>query len=485
MQNSVSSRFFGAERGLVRGLGFCLKRRFVEFFRCGGENREMEILSILRFVHDHNDKVIGSLVALFLITSIALLIRSLKEKGEGHGDIAQNTNGNMNIDLEAIEDRVRKVIASQPVSVRASEAVSATRPAAPQASEASTSSDDSEKKDDQVDEVGLLTQIVSERDQQVADLMTEIEKLKSAISAGGPSADGGATGDVVDLKNQLAELQARLAEYEIIEDDIADLSLYKDENIRLKAEVEELNEKLKNASETAPKSKVNAGPETELKFEKAERFELSPDDDIMKQFAEAVSGGDGAKETVNVEKIAQEETAKDDAAKDDASEQVKMDDIVAAAEEAATAELPEDPQAAIDALLAEAQSENQPETPAEPEAKPLPKEDDDVLAAVAATVSAMSDEPSAVADMPAALEAEGPGPLDGELDTDKMLSEVESLKGPESSDADSGEADALLESLDTDKLLEEVSTLKTLEGTQGTSEEGDDLFAEFKKTGEG
>jgi hypothetical protein len=61
----------------------------------------------------------------------------------------------------------------------------------------------------------------------------EIGKLKAA----GPSS---AAADADKLGARIKELEARLAEYEILEDDIADLSLYKEENVRLKAELEKL-----------------------------------------------------------------------------------------------------------------------------------------------------------------------------------------------------------------------------------------------------
>jgi hypothetical protein len=42
------------------------------------------------------------------------------------------------------------------------------------------------------------------------------------------------------LNGRIKELEARLAEYELLEDDIADLSLYKEENARLRTELDRL-----------------------------------------------------------------------------------------------------------------------------------------------------------------------------------------------------------------------------------------------------
>jgi hypothetical protein len=96
------------------------------------------------------------------------------------------------------------------------------------------------------------------------------------------------------LRTKLDELQGRLAEYEIIEDDIADLSLFKDENSRLKDENAKLKSMLENAKSVATEAPVSAPtavvePEPVVKFEKSDKFELDPEDDVMKEFAAAVS----------------------------------------------------------------------------------------------------------------------------------------------------------------------------------------------------
>lgn len=72
---------------------------------------------------------------------------------------------------------------------------------------------------------------VLEKDKAIADLNKQLTQ-----SSGG----GGDAGNNDDLMNKIAELESRLQEYEIIEDDIADLSLYRAENDKLKAELERL-----------------------------------------------------------------------------------------------------------------------------------------------------------------------------------------------------------------------------------------------------
>lgn len=79
---------------------------------------------------------------------------------------------------------------------------------------------------------------------ELASRDEEIVKLK----AGG--GNKGADADVVNTR--IKELESKLAEYEILEDDIADLSLYKEENARLKDELEKSKASLSEAPAPPP-----------------------------------------------------------------------------------------------------------------------------------------------------------------------------------------------------------------------------------------
>lgn len=77
---------------------------------------------------------------------------------------------------------------------------------------------------------------VAELKAQLAKAQEEIKKAKAAPAA----ATGGNAAEFETLKKKAEELETRLSEYAIIEDDIANLNLYKDENVRLKDELERL-----------------------------------------------------------------------------------------------------------------------------------------------------------------------------------------------------------------------------------------------------
>lgn len=107
------------------------------------------------------------------------------------------------------------------------------------------------------DSVAKLTELEDE----VLQKDRKIAELNKQITQGG----GGVTGDNDELLKKIAELEERLTEYEIIEDDIADLSLYKTENDKLAAELDKLKAQLEGAAapEPEPAGAVSMAPEPE------------------------------------------------------------------------------------------------------------------------------------------------------------------------------------------------------------------------------
>ena len=91
--------------------------------------------------------------------------------------------------------------------------------------------DDGEDAKEAIKKIGVLEQEILTKDKEIAELH------KQVTHGGGAEGDGG---NDAELMAKIDELEARLQEYEIIEDDIADLSLYKAENDKLKAQLESL-----------------------------------------------------------------------------------------------------------------------------------------------------------------------------------------------------------------------------------------------------
>jgi len=274
-------------------------------------------------------------------------------------------------------------------------------------------------------------------------LMSDIETLKIAAEKVQPTADGGvAPGvDVSALQAKLVELQAKLAEYEIIEDDIADLSMYKEENKKLKAELATLKAAVETAQTQvhAASVSVEAAPRAEDPVQAAqaavkaspppqEKFELDKNDSVMNEFAQAISG----------------------------APEPELPDTSFESQLVVSSDSPlADPQAAIDAIMTQAQAEALVETLVE-----TPASTEEAVAEDAASDTsgiANGDVAEAAADF--AQVDLAPSVLDEALDTNKLQAEVSKLAAELESMAlqADGEQSVLDEALDTEKLMQELA----------------------------
>jgi len=92
------------------------------------------------------------------------------------------------------------------------------------------------------EDLSKLRDTLENRNQKVDALEKQLEAAKEELKKAYENKPSGS--DMMDeLKKQITVLEGRLHEYSIIEDDIANLSSYKDENIRLKEELEKLKRK--------------------------------------------------------------------------------------------------------------------------------------------------------------------------------------------------------------------------------------------------
>ncbi len=470
----------------------------------------MDIRAIITFVAHHSDQFIGASLVLILITGMILLIRSIKEKdSDGAGGSAT-----VQIDAATIEEAMKRVLSNQPLTIAAGASAGGAIASGGGADAAA---------------IERMNQALAERDAKIEQMSKELEAMRaqvaSAASGGGGGGDGASALELNALKAKLDEMQARLAEYEIIEDDIADLSMFKEENARLKSEIEDLKNKISAIPVAAPApaapvaavaAPAPAPPPPEVKFEKSDKFELDPNDDIMKEFAAAMQVqrapptevSSGIPKAPDLSPLGTDPQAAIDAMFSQADPQDEVDSILAQAEAEAAAKTaaPLDPQAEIDAMLAQAAANAEPAPDpqaeidamlaqaaaeptidpqanvdamfaqaSEPAAEPAgetPADPQSEIDSILAQAAAESKEPTVAAVPNQVQPNEIEDLLGGTPDPDKMLSEVASLE------ADSGsEASALEDTLDTDKLLAEVGGL---EAEKDKANDGDDLLAEFK-----
>jgi len=121
------------------------------------------------------------------------------------------------------------------------------------------------------EEVQRFKQELEAKAKEVATLKLEMDAAKSADQ------------DLKGYQEKIKELEGKLAEYEILEDDIADLSLFKEENVRLKAELKQLAGEA-GAGGSPPVKTTGPGP-----VEVPSEVQVGdPKDDLIKEFQQAV-----------------------------------------------------------------------------------------------------------------------------------------------------------------------------------------------------
>lgn len=131
-------------------------------------------------------------------------------------------------------------------------------------------------------ELEKLKAELAEKERLIAQAREEAARA-AALVAATSGAPGGNAEEQKKLEGKVKDLEARLAEYEIISEDIADLSFYKEENIRLQNELTALRGGGPVAAAAAPVAPAPA----------AEAAATAPaptqsEDEIMKEFAKAV-----------------------------------------------------------------------------------------------------------------------------------------------------------------------------------------------------
>lgn len=360
--------------------------------------------AVFDFIVKNNILLIEILVGVILLAIVTLAYRNFfakaKSELDGHAD---------GTSISAIEASLKKILESTEV-----------KSSAPAVSNS---------------EVEGLKNSLLDKDRMIEELQFQ---LKAASEAN--MGESASSADLLQAQNRSKELEAKLAEYEIISEDIADLSMYKDENVKLKKELETLKkgaaaspaaaapvleEPLIPHVAVAPAAAV-APPAAEASADASAEFG-GIDDDIMAEFARAVEE----------QKAAAAPAAPSVAAKE-------------AAPVAPVVEIPEIEEPLIEVVAEAALPELEPEVAAEP-----------VVAAEAVEEA----------------EAEAPTVDLGEMNLEAMVAEADDLASKEVAELDQN----ILEiGLDTEKLAEEALTFQKV---KNEDEQLMNQFEDFMKKG--
>lgn len=195
----------------------------------------MSVENIVQFVVRHNTTLIEVLIGVILVLALLLMIRSFVAAKE-------EVQGGSSAHLGDLEETLKKLLEK-------ANAVPAGLPASADGSDAAQL-------------VAEINTLKLELDQK----KKEIEDIKTAAPAGASAGPGAPAGGLSDedkakLEGKIKELEGKLAEYEIISEDIADLSFYKEQNTKLQKELEAL----KAGGGSAPAATAPATQATESK----------------------------------------------------------------------------------------------------------------------------------------------------------------------------------------------------------------------------
>lgn len=186
----------------------------------------MNLENFLLFIMKHNTAIIEALIALSLVFAVVMAIRGFLTAQEP--ETTPSLAG-----LGDLEGTLKKILA--------------------QASQISPASN-SESSQKLAEEIEALKLNLQEKQKQIEEM-----KIANAASGSAPVTEM-SDGSREKIEEQLKELQAKLSEYEIISEDIADLSLYKEQNVKLQQEVAALKERQGSAPTASPPAASAAEP---------------------------------------------------------------------------------------------------------------------------------------------------------------------------------------------------------------------------------
>jgi GrpB-like predicted nucleotidyltransferase (UPF0157 family) len=181
--------------------------------------------AFIRFLIQNNEKIV------YISGGVICLLSAIVVWWQVFGKKGLNTSDEPQADLTGIEDMLRKILTQTNVAIQnvGSSAIEGTAAGsgAPQTLTGAAGAAPAA-------EVQAMTAGMESLKKELESRAHIIEELQAQVAAAKGSDNSG------DLLAKIKNLEGKLAEYEIIEDDIADLSNFKEENARLQKELEAL-----------------------------------------------------------------------------------------------------------------------------------------------------------------------------------------------------------------------------------------------------
>ncbi|MNK12079.1 hypothetical protein D3C87_301360 [compost metagenome] len=233
----------------------------------------MTIEQFLLFWNRHNIHIIEGLLAIIVVLSLLQAYRLFFGKKSGSDN--ENASGS-GLDAAQLEKTLQKILAAQQggkhdghgrtsnddVSMEVDmNEVDAALGEDKDEAKATPTAASGEADAKIVQELAALKQSLAERQKTIETLQEQVKKAAEAPVAAAVEAvaPGMSAAEKNAFDEKIRDLEARLAEYEIISEDIADLSKYKDENESLKAQVDSLRSS-GGAAPATPAEEAPAAP---------------------------------------------------------------------------------------------------------------------------------------------------------------------------------------------------------------------------------
>lgn len=164
--------------------------------------------NVINFLITYNESIIQWLILAIVLISAYLL--GLMLFGKKKEETSAETKASSDLDSNQLKQTLTEILAQAKTGL--------STPAATAASTGGVS----------VETQTLLQKELDDSKAKMAELKVALEKAQAQPT------------DTTNYLEKIKELEGKLAEYEILEDDIADLSVFKEENLKLKAELEKL-----------------------------------------------------------------------------------------------------------------------------------------------------------------------------------------------------------------------------------------------------
>ncbi len=271
----------------------------------------MSVERFLLFWSHNNQTIIQVLIVLTLLFIVALVFLTLFGSKDEFSE--KNSSASISPDLEK---SLQRMLENQTQAKSAVFDFTKGEANAPVVSSSGGSDHNSAAHKEAVAQLEKVKAEMAAREKSIQDLKTQLEVAQSAARVAPTSASSSG------LEARIKELEARLSEYDIISEDIADLSKFKEENEKLKKQLSQVASAPLAVAPAAPAPKPvqmaplpDLPPEPvgipELKMEPAPVAAVTPepaaadsnvssaiDDDLMKEFAAAVENQKAATASV-------------------------------------------------------------------------------------------------------------------------------------------------------------------------------------------